>query len=122
MGARADGYTCPMTDHDRHQDAPPAADRPDPEVMTEQIRQMDEGQSAGPDAPETIEPVHGRTDGARRADLGTARSEEWGVRTSEQDAHASSSQVVARTAWLGAITAIRPLRRAWRRLRGRDEA
>ena len=71
---------------DSRPDRTPTAERPDPEVMREQIRRGGEGQSAGSGAPETVEPQGGRPGDDRRSEWGEFRRADWKRRTGQSDA------------------------------------
>ena len=71
---------------DSRPDGTPTAERPDPEVMREQIRRRGEGQSAGRGAPETVEPQTGRPGDDHRSEWGDIRRGDWDRRTGRSDA------------------------------------
>jgi hypothetical protein len=88
--------------------------QPDPEEMRRQIVEMDEGQGAGPDAPETVEPVHGA---GREPGIpwDSVSAPGWHHRDADDDSHAGPVSAAGVGTW-------RALRAIGRRLqRFRDE-
>ena len=107
MAARDDGWL---------RDRAPSADRPDAEVMREQISRRGEGQSAGPGSPETVEPQTGRPGYGvvpgleRRSDWGDIRRGDWERRSGSEDAHVDPPGALAFATWTLMWVATIPVR------------
>lgn len=87
---------------------------PDPREMRRQIQGMDEGAGAGPDGPETVEPVHGA--GRERAIAwDDVQVDGWRHRNADGDAHLDAAGATGIATWkvLGLIA------RPWAALRNR---